>query len=201
MARSPGTVRLQSFERRRGCLLQRRRVLLDGGQRLAQPGPDLNRNSAQRIQDLFFPSCLRLLLREDISGAAVSGAQPQDVLASEPRNRAFQNRGAAGALADLPGDLRSEPRLGRPVHQAQYLLDALVRDESEERGLFQLHGQPLAKRLIEHRIAGLILEFPQNNRVLRREFRGAMEIEIRGGQKGQSNSGGRNGYPGASCRG
>ena len=95
----------------RSCLLQRRRVLLDGGQRLAQPGPDLNRNSAQRIQDLFFPSRLRLLLSEHLSGAAVPGAQPQNVLASEACNRAFQNRGAAGSLADLPRDLRSEPRL------------------------------------------------------------------------------------------
>ena len=102
-----------------------RRVLLDGGQRLAQPGPDLNRNPAERIQDLFLPSRLRLLLAQNVSGAAVPGAQPQDILASEACNRAFQNRGAAGSLADLLRDLRSEPRLGRPVHQTQCLLDLL----------------------------------------------------------------------------
>ena len=50
------------------------------------------------------------------------------------------------------------------------LLDALVRDESEERGLFQLHRQPLPKRLVKDRIARLVLEIRQDNRVLRREF-------------------------------
>ena len=44
----------------------------------------------------------------------------------------------------------------------------LVRDESQERGLFQLHRQPLAKGLVKYRIAGLVFEIGQNNRVLRR---------------------------------
>jgi len=69
-----GAIRLQSFQRGRGCLLQGRRMLLNAGQRLAQPGPDLNRNSGERVQDLFFPSRLRLLLTKNVSGAAVPGA-------------------------------------------------------------------------------------------------------------------------------
>ena len=187
-----GTIRLQSFQRGRGCLLQRRRVLLDGGQRLAQPGPDLNRHSAQRIEDFFFPSRLRLLFSEDLSTAAVPGAQPQDVLASEACNRAFQNRGAPGSLADLASDLWSEPRLGRPVHQTQYLLDLLVRNETEERGLFQLHRQPLAKRLVKDRIARLVLEFSQDNRVLRGEFRRPVQIKVASGAQCQDRRGAGN---------
>ena len=52
----------------------RRRVLPDGGQRFAEPRPDLNRNPRERIQDLFFSFRLRLFLAKDFSGAAVSGA-------------------------------------------------------------------------------------------------------------------------------
>ncbi len=171
-----GTIRLQSFQRGRSCLLQRRRVLLDGGPRLAQPGPHLNRHSAQRVEDFFFPFRLRLLFSEDLSGAAVPGAQPQDVLASEACNRAFQNRVAPGSFADLARHLWSEPRLGRPVHETQYLLGLLVRNESEEWGLLQLHRQPLAKGLVKDRIARLVLEFSQDNRVLRGEFRCPVQI-------------------------
>ena len=159
------------------------------GQRLAQPRPDLNRNPAQRIQDFFLSFRLCLLFREDLSGAAVPGAQPQNVLAAERCDRAFQNRGTAGSLADLAGDLRSEPRLGRPVHETQCLLDALVRDETEERRLFQLHRQPLAKRLVKDRIARLVLEIGQDNRVLRGEFRRPVKIEVCRGEQRQNRGG------------
>ena len=50
------------------------------------------------------------------------------------------------------------------------LLDSFVRHESEEWGLFQLHRQPLPKRLVKDRIACLVFKIRQNNRVLRREF-------------------------------
>ena len=69
-----GTIRLQSFQRGRGCLLERYRVLPDGSQRFAEPRPDLNRNPSERIQDLFFSFCFRLFLAKDVSGETVSGA-------------------------------------------------------------------------------------------------------------------------------
>ena len=94
----------------------------------------------------------------------------------------------AGSLADLPRDLRREPRLGRPIHETQYLLGLLVRNESEKRGLFQLHGQPLPKRLVKDRIARLVFEFGQDNRVLRREFRRPVQIKVPSGAQCQDRS-------------
>ncbi len=85
-------------------------MVLNGGERLAQAGPDLSRNSGERTQDFFLLSCSRLLLCEDISATAIPGAQPQDVLISHARDRAFQNRGAAGTLANLPRNVGSERR-------------------------------------------------------------------------------------------
>ena len=75
---------------------------------------------------------------------AVLGAQPQYVLASEACNRAFQDGGACGSLADFLSELRSQPRIRRPAHQTQRLLDPLVGDQAEERRLFELYRQPLA---------------------------------------------------------
>ena len=68
-------VRLQRFERRRRRLGERRRVLFDGRERFADPGSERLRDLTQRIQDVFFPRRLHLLLVEDVAGAAVPGAQ------------------------------------------------------------------------------------------------------------------------------
>src|SRR6516165_2532012 len=107
------------------------------------------RNPAQHLQDPFLSFCLCLLFRQDLSRAAVSGAQPQNVLAAESCDGTFQHRGTAGSLANLAGDLRRKPRLGRPVHETEYLLRSLVRDETEERRLLQLHRQSLAEGLVK----------------------------------------------------
>ena len=62
-----------------------------------------------------------------------------------------------------------QPRVRRLAHQAQRLLDALLGDEAEERRLFELYRQPLAKRPVEHRVAGRVREIGEDNRVLVRE--------------------------------
>ena len=85
-------VRLQRVERRRRRLLERRIVLLDGRERFADARPERAGDLAQRVQDLFLPRRLHLLLVEDVAGAAVLGAQAQHVLASEAGNRAFERR-------------------------------------------------------------------------------------------------------------
>ncbi len=70
-------------------------------QRLAQPRPDLNRNPRKCIQDVFFSFRLHLLLAKNVSGAAVPGAQPHHVPASEAGNRAFQDSRAAPVLSQI----------------------------------------------------------------------------------------------------
>jgi hypothetical protein len=56
----------------------------------------------------------------------------------------------------------------------QCLLDGLIRDDSQERRLFELHRQSLAKRLIKDGISDLILKFGQNDRVFCRQLLGTM---------------------------
>ena len=73
----------QGFERLRGSLGERSRVLLDRGERFADSGSEFAGNLTQGIQDVFFNCGLHLLLIQYISGTTVLGAQPQYVLASE----------------------------------------------------------------------------------------------------------------------
>ena len=48
---------------------------------------------------------------------------------------------------------------------------------AKERGLFQLHRQSLAKRLVKYGVARLILEIGQDNRIFLGEFRRPVKIE------------------------
>ena len=80
-------------------------------------------------------------------------------LAIEPSKTAA----LAGSLADLLGDLGSQPRIFRPSHQSQRLLDLPVRNQTEERRLLQFHGQPLTQRVVKNRIAGLVIEIGQDD--------------------------------------
>ena len=107
---------------------------------------------SQRIQDFLLSYGLRLLLIEDVAGPAVLDSQPQYILASEARDRAFEDRGAGGALANLTGDFRGEARIGRAIHQMQCLRDAPLRDYAEKSRLLQLHFQPLPERSVKHRV-------------------------------------------------
>ena len=100
-------------------------MLFHRGQRFAHPGSEFTGDLTERVQDIFSPRRPDLLLIQNISGVAVLGAQAQHILASQACDRAFQNRGAAGSLADLLRDFRSQPRIFRLSHQRQRLLDLL----------------------------------------------------------------------------
>ena len=134
--------------------------------------------STEGVQDVFSPRRLDLLLIENASGVAVPGAQAQHILASKAGDRAFQNSGACRSLADLLSDLRSQPRLFRLSHQRQRLLDLPVRNQAEERRLLKLHGQSLAQRVVKYRIAGLVLKIREDDRVLLRESRRPVKIDV-----------------------
>jgi hypothetical protein len=81
-----GAVGLQRFERRRRHL-ERRRVSLDGGEQFAHPRSELGRHLTERRQHIFFPRRLCPFVGEDVTGCAVGGAQPDDVLTAKRRNR------------------------------------------------------------------------------------------------------------------
>ena len=152
-------------------------MFLDGGERFADSRSEAARNLTECAQDLFLPRRLRLLVGEDVAGRAVLRAQSEDVLTAEARDRAFQDGGARGPHADVLRDLGSQPRIRRLVHQTQRSSDPFVGDEAEERRLLQLHRQSLPQRLVEHRIACLVGEIGEDDRVLVGEFRGAVEVE------------------------
>ena len=88
-------------------------MLFHRGQRFAHPGSEFARDLAERVEDVLSPRRLDLLLIQNVPGIAVLCSQAQDILASEAGDRAFQNRGASGSLADLLRDFRSQPRILR----------------------------------------------------------------------------------------
>ena len=155
-------------------------MLFHRRQRFAHPGSEFTRDLTERIQDVFSPRRLDLLLIQNASGVAVPGAQAQHILAAKAGDRAFQNCGACGSLADLLSEFRSQPRLFRLSHQRQLLLDLPVRNQAEERRLLKLHGQSLAQRVVEHRVTGLVLEIREDNRVLVGECWRRGELEVPG---------------------
>ena len=128
---------LQGFERRRGRLFERSVVLLDGGERFADSGSEFAGDLTQGIQDVFFLGRLHLLFIEDVSGAAVLGAQPQRRTGFRGWQSSLPGRRRCRFARRFPGELRSQPRIRRLAHQTQRLLDALVGDEAEEGRLFQ----------------------------------------------------------------
>ena len=141
-------------------------MLFHGRKRFAHPGSEFASDLAESVEDIFSPGRLDLLLVEKVSGAAVLGAQAQHILASQSRDRAFQNRGTPGSFADLLSDFRSQPRIFRLTHQSQRLLDLLVPNQTEERRLLKLYRQSLAQRVVKYRIAGLVVEIREDNRIL-----------------------------------
>ena len=50
--------------------------------------------------------------------------------------------------------------------------------EAEERRLLEFDGQPLAKRVVKHRIARLVFEIREHYGILVGEFRSAMKIGV-----------------------
>ncbi len=127
------TVGLQRLKRRRRRFLERRRVLLDGGERFSQSRSDARRDLTEGAQDIFFPCRLRLLVGENVAGRAVRRAQAEDVLTADRRDRSFHHGRARSPHAYPLRDLGSQWRIRRQVHQRQRSSDALVGDEAEER--------------------------------------------------------------------
>ncbi len=121
---------------------ERRIVLLDSGERFADPHSEFAGDLTQDVQDVFFSWGLRLLFVEDVSRAAVLGAQPQYILAAEAGDRALQDGGASGSLADFLGDLRRQLRIRRLAHQRKRMPNTLIGEQAQERRLFQLIDSP-----------------------------------------------------------
>ena len=64
-----------------------------------------------------------------------------------------------------------------------YVRQSKPSDDAQEGRLSQLHGKPLPQRIIKHGVAGRVREISENNAVLVRKFRRAVEIGISGSSK------------------
>src|SRR4051812_34403753 len=128
-------------------------MLLDDRQRFANPPSEHRGELTQDVQHVFFPSRLKLLLVEDISGVAALGSESEHVLVPEARDRSPDDTGASRSDANVACDLVGQPRAWRLSHQLQGLANALVGNDAQKRRLLELHGEPLSERLIEYRIA------------------------------------------------
>ena len=159
-----GAVRLERLEGWRASFLERTIVLLDGGQRFADPGSEGAGGATQGVEDVLLARRLHLFLGQDVAAAAALGAQSQHVLRAEAGDRALEHRAAAEAFAGLAGHRAGQWGVGGMAHQPQRLADALVRDEAEKGRLLQLHCQALSQGVVEHRVAGGVHEISDNER-------------------------------------
>ncbi len=104
---------------------------------------------------------------------------PNDILAAQTGDGAFDGGGAGGALADFAGQLAGEPCVFGLGHQGQRLRDALVGKQVQKWRLLQLCRKPLPQRAVEDRIAGGVGEIGENDGVLLGEpVRGLARAEI-----------------------
>src|ERR1700751_519007 len=69
-------------------------------------------------------------------------------------------------LAEFSGDLRCELRIGRLVHEAEGLLDVLLRHEAKEWRLFELYRKALTEGAVEDRVTRRVCKIGEDNRVL-----------------------------------
>ncbi len=145
---------------------------MDGTQRFTQFLTKVHSRTIERLQDFCLSFRAYLLLRNDISVRAIHGFDADNVFVVEAGDRAFEDGGALGALADFAGDFGSEVGVDRLTHQAECLLDALFGDDAEEGRLFELDGESLLKGVVEDGVAGGVGEVGEDDGVLLGEFCG-----------------------------
>jgi len=115
---------------------------------------ELSRDLTERVQDIFSPRNLYLLLINRVPEVQFLARKPRTYwlprLAMEPsRTRALAVRSQiCCATSDV-----SRACFGLS-HQRQLLLDLAIRKQIQERRLLQLHRQSLAQRVVEHRVTG-----------------------------------------------
>ena len=153
-------------------------MFLDGRQRFANPRSEFRGELAEDVQHVFLPRRRELLLVEEISGSAVFGAETEHVLRAEARNRSRDDRRAAGTDAEVARDIAGQSRAGGLPHQLERLADAFRRHDAQKRRLLELHGEPLAQRLVEHRVAGRVREIGEDDGVLVGQLRRAMQVHV-----------------------
>src|SRR2546422_9307940 len=109
-------------------------------------------------------------------------------MTAEIRNRSGEQGFESLALANLARDLFRYALVGLAFHVTQRLPHSLVREEVQEGGLLQLHGQRRLQRAVKDSIARRVYEIRQQDRVLVGQRRPTVEVK--------EGSDGRQGYDG-----
>ena len=175
----PQRVGLQRVQRGGRGLLDGRAELLDGGRRLAQLQPELDRRPAQRGQDLRFTVDHDAFAHQLAAARAAGRDQADGVTVAERRDRAGDHDGDSPAHGDLLRDQRCQGLVGRTRHQAQRLPHAGLGDDADERRLLQLHDQRFSERAIEGRIPRGVAERRNQHRLLPRQLGGPRPHQAR----------------------
>ena len=167
--------------------------------RFSQLAAHDRRRGSHCVQHVLFIDCLDLLPGERCAILTSDGLERDDIAFPQTRDRAVDGGRGPFADADFVRDLIGDAGARRKTHQAENALRLPVIHDFEKRRLFQLDGQSLAKRAIEDRIARVVHEIRQDDRVLVGESRGTMEVEIRRAEQHQhTRGGGKHRLPAAS---
>ena len=158
-------VGFQRLQRWRGRFLQRRGVLLHRAERFAQLAAQADRRSVQSLEHRFLARRLLLRFGQHVPRVAVHRLQANHVLAAQPGNRAGQHGLAARALADLARHLRRQPVTGGTAHQLQCLVHLALGNQVEKGRLLKLYRESLLQRVVEDRVAGLVVKVGEDDGV------------------------------------
>ena len=112
------------------------------------------------------PAACSCRFRQQIAVLAVHRLQSNHILAAQSGYRASQHGLAARTLADFARHFRCQTVSRKTSHQLQGLIHLALGNHREKRGLLELDGESLSQRVVEYRIASLVFEIGENNRVL-----------------------------------
>src|SRR5437763_1406136 len=107
-------------------------MLCDCSRRLPNASPETPRHLADGSHHIFFGCRFRLLRDEQISRATVLCTQKQHVAFSQTRDRSVEHSSTFGSLANLARDVERQWRPCRLCHEAQHLLNAVIRNETQK---------------------------------------------------------------------
>ena len=113
-------------------MLERRVELLHNAQRLAQLASNFRSCLSESIEYVVFLAGLSFRARQRFPAYAVDRLERQEILRANLCYRTVEDGGASRPLAEFPRNRWRESCIGWLAHQAERLLDLLVRDNAQE---------------------------------------------------------------------
>src|ERR1700746_3087420 len=122
----------QGFKRRRCGLLKWSIEFLHRAQRLAQLASNFHCCLPQSVKHVILVAGLSFRARQRFAAGAVDRLERQKVLRANLRNRTVEDGGARCPLAEFPRNRWRKFCFGGLAHQAERLLDLLLRDNAQK---------------------------------------------------------------------